>query len=441
MIQLKFSDKVVDLINKNKEASLKELKSPKSVDDSFQIITSTSKPLFQTTVLTSRNPLFENNTKSNLPITDTLYESKTFINPLFEVCTNDVDKLCIHKQRVTSGQQRTLLQEGNRLLRRQEQQTDIEFTVLKNYTFSPKRNKYSKLVSEKVDLVSNNQINQRKQSFSLLKRAAKKKLKKRLRKIAEERLNVKEIFSRYVKTSTLHGYAYACSDTFYIRRTLWTMLMFLGALYFLLKLRVGIIEYFQYPFSTLSTVDFPESLTFPAISICPINNFNKSIIENSKLKRLYDDNRLPLDKNWIDPGFDIPGNELAEILENSSLQIDKLHSYCDWISRNTSHPEIPVNPCGIENFTKYFNYKDQLCFTLNSGKEGHKLLSVDHEGITYGYELALDMHNNEIISSYPYTGVKLIIHNQWESPVMSDGFVISPGDKTFIKMEKVEVHN
>ncbi|XP_047145155.1 acid-sensing ion channel 1B isoform X2 [Hydra vulgaris] len=413
----RLSDKVVSIIRETNEAA-----ATKSQKEDNQRSTFLDIPLLKTSSSTS---LLENNPRLNVYTPDVPHQSSLYLNPLFSY-TQDNNSICIRENK------RNLLCESNRQLNNPEQlsdtDTDSEVEVLKSFKFSSRRNTYSKLINEKIEYF------QRKQSLSLIKNAAKKKLKE----IAEERLNAKEIFSRYIEASTLHGYAYVCSDTFYIRRVLWAVLMLLGGIYFVFKLKVGIIEYFQYPFSTLSTEDFPEVLTFPAISICPINNFNISRVQNSILKQLYDADRLPLDKNWIDPGFDIPGNELADILKRSSLQIDKMHFYCDWISRNTTHPYIGPNPCGIENFTEYFNFKDQLCFTLNSGKKGFNLLSVDHEGLTYGYELGLDVHTNEIISSYPYNGIKLIIHNQQESPVMSDGFVISPGDRTFIKMATVE---
>ena len=267
------------------------------------------------------------------------------------------------------------------------------------------------------------------------------KLVEHLRKIAEERLTVRQIFARYVESSTLHGFRYSCSDTYYIRRFIWACLMILGAIYFIIKLKEGIIEYFDYPFSTLSTVDYVETLKFPAISFCAVNGFSISKIERSELSRLYKNNRLPLERDWQDPGYDIPGDKLRELIKQTSISIDTLFQDCEWIKRDTSHPDVPMNYCHSINFTSYFNNRGQLCYTLNSGKEGHRLLEVNHEGLIYGYELLFDLNITDAVKSFPYSGLEVIVHDQSETPVLNDGFIISPGFKTFVRMNTLEVCN
>ena len=265
------------------------------------------------------------------------------------------------------------------------------------------------------------------------------KLAEGLRKIAEERLTVTQIFTRYVESSTLHGFRYSCSETYYIRRFIWACLMILGAVYFIIKLKEGTMVYFEYPFNTKSTVEFVETLKFPAISICAVNGFSRSKIEGSKLEPLCVNNRLPLQKNWQDPGYDIPGVEFVNLMNQTSISIDTLFKECEWIKRDTSHPDVPMNFCHAVNFTSYFNNRGQLCYTLNSGKEGYRLLSVNHEGLIYGYELLFDLNVVDAVKSFSYSGIEVIVHDQSESPAMKNGFLISPGFKTFVRMATHEV--
>ena len=265
------------------------------------------------------------------------------------------------------------------------------------------------------------------------------KLKTRLRKIVEERLTVKQIFSRYVEDSTLHGFLYTCSDTFLLRRLLWACLMILGAIYFLVKLREGIIEYFDYPFSTLSTIDFPDELVFPAISFCLVNSYKENNLNSSKFKPLYQDSRFPLQLSWKDPGYDFPGEQLLEELNSVSFQPGDVFEECDWIKRNTDHPDIRPNVCNVKNFTNFFNNMEEKCFTLNSGQEGHPLLKVSHNGLQYGYEALFDMRSDEAFQLHPYTGLKVYIHSQHEPPGLGSSFLLSPGFYYYVKMDMHEV--
>ena len=264
-------------------------------------------------------------------------------------------------------------------------------------------------------------------------------LKERMRKIVQERLTVKQIFKRYVESSTLHGFCYVCTDTFLVRRLIWALLMILGAIYFIVKLRYGIEEYLDYPFSTLSTVDYVHELLFPAISLCATNSYLASQVHSSRLKLLYEEGRLPLDKNQSSPNYNMSGEELVKVLQNSSLTIESLLKYCDWIQQDTNHPDTPPNFCGPVNFTSYLNYKGEQCYTLNSGEKGHELLKVDAVGLTYGYELMFDLHIKDVIKNHQFSGMRIVIHNQDFPPQLVDGFLIPPGFKTYVKLGTVQV--
>ncbi|XP_065684563.1 acid-sensing ion channel 2 isoform X1 [Hydra vulgaris] len=260
------------------------------------------------------------------------------------------------------------------------------------------------------------------------------RLKERMRKIVQERLTVKQIFKRYIESSTLHGFCYVCMDTFLGRRLIWAVLMILGAIYFIFKLRYGIKEYFDYPFSTLSTVEYVDDLLFPAVSVCATNSYIASQVYTNQLNTMYKEGRLPLDNNQSIPEYNIPGDELVKTLKNSSLTIESLLKYCDWIMQDTSHPLVTPNNCGALNFTSYFNYKGEQCHTLNSGAKGHELLKVSDVGISHGYELVFDLQTNEVIKNYQLSGMRIVIHDQVFPPQLVDGFFISPGFKTYIKL-------
>ena len=292
---------------------------------------------------------------------------------------------------------------------------------------------------------ANNVKNAKSAVTYLQKVSLKTSLKDRLRKIAEERLTIKQIFQQYVDSSTLHGFRYTCSgDSYYVRRFIWACLMIMGAVYFVVKLEGGIVEYFSYPFSTLSTLEYvTDTMPFPAITFCSVNQFRLDRLmrseENPALHRLFTENRLPLLKNWTDPGFDVPGQELHDELKSVSLNIDDIFKNCDWIKRDTAHPEIKARECSSFNFTTHFSETGQICFTLNSGKEGHHELDVENFGIKFGYEAMFDFNNEHVVPYIDYTGLHVIVHDQKEQPTGKVGFLISPGFKVFVNMQREEV--
>ena len=47
--------------------------------------------------------------------------------------------------------------------------------------------------------------------------------------------------SRYVQNSTLHGFQYAASNTYHVRKILWTGLMLTGFMLFIFKMQEGVL--------------------------------------------------------------------------------------------------------------------------------------------------------------------------------------------------------
>lgn len=267
----------------------------------------------------------------------------------------------------------------------------------------------------------------------------KSKLKEQIRQLSENRLTVKQIFGNYAKSSTLHGFRYTCMDTFPLRRFLWAVLMLIGSVYFFVKLKDGIIEFYSFPYSTKTTIPIVENLEFPAISFCPINQYNESKVMNSQLRKLYLQNMLPLYKNWSTPAYDITGEHLVKDTLFASFKIDELFVDCDYISQDTDNPNIGYRLCNPRNFSTYISSKGQVCYTLNSGKAGHPRMEIERAGINNGFMLVLDLHNDDAIKSYPYTGLEVIFHDPAEPPISATGFVITTGFQTHVVMSKTQV--
>lgn len=272
-----------------------------------------------------------------------------------------------------------------------------------------------------------------------LKLGTAARLRSSIKRAVENSLTPQQIFSHYVDISTLHGINYACENTALLRRLFWSCCMIAGAIYFVDKLRKGIDEYTSYPFSTLSTLEYVERLTFPAISLCLVNSYNFTKLQESKLRPSYDRHAMLLEKKNKDSNIDITGKELSDSLQSVSIPIEKIFLDCEWIARDTRDPSVNKSLCGTMNFTHYFNELSQRCFTFNPGKDGHRLLSVDHPGLSYAYELKVDLKSNEAVSTEDYGGLMVVLHDQSNPAVMSTGFMLAPGFTTYVRMSRIEV--
>ena len=50
-------------------------------------------------------------------------------------------------------------------------------------------------------------------------------------------------------------------------------------------------------------------------------------------------------------------------------------------------------------------------------------------------KLELDLRSNESLRGLQEVGLKVVVHDQNESPLQQAGFVVSPGFQTFIEMK------
>lgn len=266
----------------------------------------------------------------------------------------------------------------------------------------------------------------------------KARLAARMEKIVEDRMTIKQIFNRYVDNSTLHGFRFIFMKTFMVRRFLWLVLTCAMATLFFSELRNSILLYYQYPFTTLSTTEFVPDLKFPAISICNMNSFVEEKIEGSKLNRLYEQEEFPFTGEPYNVGYDISGDELLSILKGSSQKLDDIFKTCEWKSRDTAKTGV-ANLCNVSNFTRYSNMESQTCFTFNSG-DLVDVLTLNETGLNMAFKLELDLKANTSLSHLEEVGIKVVIHDQSETPLHHSGFVVSPGFQTFVEVKVKKVN-
>jgi len=157
-------------------------------------------------------------------------------------------------------------------------------------------------------------------------------------------------------------------------------------------------------------------------------------VKNNKLKELYRSGGLPFEGGYR-PNItkDISGEELTKILKQSSQSIDDLFQGCEWKSRDTAKQGTP-NKCSATNFTIYINLYGQKCYTFNSG-DISPILKLNETGLNMALKLEFDLHSNESLHGLEEVGLKIVVHDQEESPLQQAGFVVSPGFQTFVELK------
>ncbi|XP_064361610.1 acid-sensing ion channel 3 isoform X4 [Dromaius novaehollandiae] len=294
----------------------------------------------------------------------------------------------------------------------------------------------------------------------------------------------------FANSSSLHGishiFAYGAVS---LRRVLWS-LFFLGSLGLLLLVCAERVAYFlTYPHVTkLDEVAVPN-LTFPAITICNLNEFRFSKITRNdmyhvgELLALLNDRYEISNPQLAEPdvlaalrdkanfkNFKAKPFSMAEFYNRTGHDLADMLLQCSFRGANCTArnftvrelrpgrlPPAPGTPsatcrcrgrdCGPENCTAIFTRLGK-CYTFNSGEPGTELLTTLQGGAGNGLELMLNIQQEEYLPVWGDTdetsyeaGVKVQIHSQEEPPFIDQlGFGVAPGFQTFVSCQQQRHH-
>uniref|UniRef100_A0A8C8VLU3 Acid sensing ion channel subunit 1 n=1 Tax=Pelusios castaneus TaxID=367368 RepID=A0A8C8VLU3_9SAUR len=272
---------------------------------------------------------------------------------------------------------------------------------------------------------------------------------------AAERLLVEHLSSLQVfaNNSSLHGISHIFRHgALSLRRLLWA-LFFLGSLGLLLLVCMERLAYFfTYPHVTKLDEVAAPNLTFPAITICNLNEFRFSRITRNDLYHVGE--LLAL----LDARYEISSPHLAEpqllaaLRDKANFRHFKAKPFdmADFYNR-TGHDMADMllqcsfrgTGCTARNFTAIFTRLGK-CYTFNSGAPGTELLTTVKGGAGNGLELMLNIQQEEYLPVWGDTdetsyeaGVKVQIHSQDEPPFIDQlGFGVAPGFQTFVSCQQ-----
>ncbi|XP_042200210.1 acid-sensing ion channel 1B [Callorhinchus milii] len=258
----------------------------------------------------------------------------------------------------------------------------------------------------------------------------------------------------FANTSTLHGISHIFTyERFSFKRIIWT-LAFLGSLSFLVHTCTQRIQYyFQYPHVTKLDEISATNMTFPAITICNLNEFRFSKITKNDL---YHAGEL---LTLLNNRYEIPDPHLAErhileaLVEKANFRNFKPkpfnmrefyaragHDMKDMLLHCIFRGEF----CTAQDFKIVFTRYGK-CYTFNSGQiKDQPILTTLKGGTGNGLELMLDIQQDEYLPVWGETdetsfeaGIKVQIHSQSEPPFIDQlGFGVPPGFQTFVACQE-----
>ncbi|XP_068789986.1 acid-sensing ion channel 1C-like isoform X3 [Struthio camelus] len=257
----------------------------------------------------------------------------------------------------------------------------------------------------------------------------------------------------FANSSSLHGISHIFAyGSVSLRRVLWSV-FFLGSLGLLLLVCAERVAYFlTYPHVTkLDEVAVPN-LTFPAITICNLNEFRFSKITRNDMYHVGELLALLNDRYEISNPQLAEPDVLAALRDKANFKNFKAKpfSMAEFYNR-TGHDLADMllqcsfrgANCTARNFTVIFTRLGK-CYTFNSGEPGTELLTTLQGGAGNGLELMLNIQQEEYLPVWGDTdetsyeaGVKVQIHSQEEPPFIDQlGFGVAPGFQTFVSCQQ-----
>lgn len=231
----------------------------------------------------------------------------------------------------------------------------------------------------------------------------------------------------FIGNSTLHGFHYCFDKRYRFRRILWILIV-MGSIGMLLqKLFEAGEKFFDRPFTSTTTVVNPDSMKFPAVSFCNINDFRMSMLEGTTFYKIM---RRELNESAL------TGPEYGKASKRSNHRLKDMLKECR-INFMTDENRTTIQ-CAPKNFSIFYQSQGEKCFTINSGTPNSKFKEVTEGGMSKSLEMVLNLEHYEYFDKAD-VGMRLIIHDQDETPIRFSGMALPPGYTSYVAVRKTEV--
>ncbi len=242
-------------------------------------------------------------------------------------------------------------------------------------------------------------------------------------------------FDKYVKLTSTHGVKHVFSGKSKIRRTFWGILFLAsiaGCLYGIIN---SIVFFSKIPTATTVYTDHVESLTFPAVTICNLNGYRLSVLN---------------DKNWTEyvtasifqsrEGCNITadavtttGESLSTVIHQVSQPLKDLIVKCSFMGE----------PCDLDSVFTPYATPTGTCYIFNERNSSNELLSVTGSGFRHSLQLVLNIQQEDYSgSAYHEAGALVSVHEQGTSPlVWESGVAVPVGHSAYLSVTQNQIED
>lgn len=246
-------------------------------------------------------------------------------------------------------------------------------------------------------------------------------------------------FRKFVHSTTTHGIIHIFSGKSKIRRFLWLVLVVTsatGCLYDIIKsvhrLTRGSTD------TTVSVVE-PDTVDFPAVTLCNLNIVRRSYLENlsSGVRELIENAPYVYDS----------AQQCNKKIKNFTGPLNESFPNLLWNGRHTAEDTIfrckfKGQACTYVDFTQTLMPSGGVCYTFN-GERGPSIRKTNGTGTRFALSLIINVQQHEYIAALNQdVGIKIAVHPQSELPQPDDlGIAIPPGKNAFVSVRRLNVTN
>ncbi|XP_041122664.1 acid-sensing ion channel 2-like isoform X2 [Polyodon spathula] len=257
----------------------------------------------------------------------------------------------------------------------------------------------------------------------------------------------------FAGNSTFHGIRHIfIYGPMTIRRLLWMVAFIVSLGLLVVESSERVAYFFSYPHVTKVDEVVANSLVFPAVTICNLNQYRFSKLSRNDLYHAGE--LLAL----LNVHMDIPDPHLAEpevltilkekaYFENYKPKPFSMLEFMERVGHDMKEMMLSCKfkgqVCTYQDFKVVFTRYGK-CYMFNSGQEGKTPHTTMKGGTGNGLEIMLDIQQDEYLPVWGETdetafeaGVRVQIHSQFEPPFVHElGFGVAPGFQTFVSTQE-----
>ncbi|KAK3770157.1 hypothetical protein RRG08_038670 [Elysia crispata] len=258
----------------------------------------------------------------------------------------------------------------------------------------------------------------------------------------DEGRTVRDLLRYYRESATIHGIARIQDQPLYVfRRPLWFLFVLLMSVLLAWTLFNQITLLAQHPIRTVNKVTLNSELTFPAVTLCNLNQFIRDrvpdipivqqvLFQQSEYSRIYQLFGNLSSLSDLDNLTDVPGEELKGMLHHAAPRLKDFLLKCFW----------KLQPFDCQDLFSPVQTDFGICFMFNgrssNGSTVPRIVSTSWSSL----RVIVDTQNHKSYFSWlTHAGVKVVVHEPEHTPYpLWFGWYLRPGVAAAIALDRTD---